>query len=136
MIALKPPFQASDMNGLYKRVVRGIFPKLPKQYSSDLQMVVSALLKVDAKQRPDCAQIIKLPTFQRKSQELFPDDPLNDSEQSELLKTIRIPKNIMYLSNKLPQANYGLIRRRHNAYKQQLNRSMNPKASPKQYLAS
>jgi NIMA (never in mitosis gene a)-related kinase len=30
MIALKPPFQANDMNGLYKRVVRGQIPKLPK----------------------------------------------------------------------------------------------------------
>jgi hypothetical protein len=43
-------------------------------------------------------------SFQKRSLDLFPDTP--DIDQSELLKTIRIPKNIMYLSNRLPMANY------------------------------
>ena len=29
MCALKPPFRAEDMDGLYKKVVRGAFPRLP-----------------------------------------------------------------------------------------------------------
>lgn len=40
MICLKPPFQASDMSGLYKRVVRGHFPKIPKTYSNELWQMV------------------------------------------------------------------------------------------------
>jgi NIMA (never in mitosis gene a)-related kinase len=29
MVTLKPPFRANDMNGLYKRVLKGIYPKIP-----------------------------------------------------------------------------------------------------------
>ena len=29
MCALKPPFTANDMNGLYKKVTRGVYPKIP-----------------------------------------------------------------------------------------------------------
>jgi NIMA (never in mitosis gene a)-related kinase len=30
---LKPPFRADDMEGLYKKVIRGFYPKIPAQYS-------------------------------------------------------------------------------------------------------
>lgn len=60
------------MNGLYKRVIRGHYHKIPATYSSDLGMMVKALLQVNADHRPTCAQILSLPTFQRKQQELFP----------------------------------------------------------------
>jgi len=42
--------------------------------------------------------------FQKKFNEFFPD--IAEQDKSELLKTIRMPKNIMYLSNRLPLANY------------------------------
>ncbi len=44
MICLKPPFQANDMSGLYKRVIRGHFPKIPKFYSNDLSNIVQSML--------------------------------------------------------------------------------------------
>jgi NIMA (never in mitosis gene a)-related kinase len=47
MISLKPPFQASDMSGLYKRVVRGQFPRIPKSYSNDLWHIICQLLQVN-----------------------------------------------------------------------------------------
>lgn len=52
MIALSPPFTAKDMKGLYNRVIKGVYPKLPNQYSSDLSSMVASLLKVDPKKRP------------------------------------------------------------------------------------
>lgn len=33
MTTLKPPFRAEDMNGLYKKVVKGYYPKIPTIYS-------------------------------------------------------------------------------------------------------
>ena len=36
MTTLKPPFRANDMNGLYKRVLKGVYQKIPGTYSSDL----------------------------------------------------------------------------------------------------
>jgi NIMA (never in mitosis gene a)-related kinase len=44
MICLKPPFQAEDMQNLYKKVVRGKFNKIPSSYSNDLWLIVQALL--------------------------------------------------------------------------------------------
>lgn len=45
MITLKPPFRAQNMEGLYKKVVRGIYPKINMdQYSEDLAAVVKSLL--------------------------------------------------------------------------------------------
>ena len=52
MIALNPPFTAKDMKGLYNRVIKGVYPKLPNQYSADLSAMVASLLKVDPKKRP------------------------------------------------------------------------------------
>lgn len=43
-ITLKPPFRADDMQGLYKKVLRGVYPKIPNVYSSDLANLVKALI--------------------------------------------------------------------------------------------
>lgn len=44
MAALKPPFRADDMEGLYKKVIRGIYPKIPSIYSLDLHNIIKQLL--------------------------------------------------------------------------------------------
>lgn len=45
MIALKPPFRAQNMEGLYKKVVRGVYPKINMEiYSEDIAAVVKSLL--------------------------------------------------------------------------------------------
>lgn len=44
MTTLKPPFTATDMNGLYKRVLKGIYPKIPSHYSNDLANFIQSLL--------------------------------------------------------------------------------------------
>ena len=41
MITLKPPFRADDMQGLYKKVLKGVYNKIPSQFSNDLAHVVS-----------------------------------------------------------------------------------------------
>ena len=47
MAALRPPFTATDLQGLYKKVCAGMFERIPAVYSNDLANVVSSLLKVD-----------------------------------------------------------------------------------------
>ena len=49
MVTLKPPFRANDMNGLYKRVLRGEYPPISRSYSWELAKVISGMLKVDPK---------------------------------------------------------------------------------------
>jgi len=52
MVTLKPPFTASSMQELYKRVLAGKYPKLPKEYSRDLSTLIATLLKVNPAERP------------------------------------------------------------------------------------
>jgi NIMA (never in mitosis gene a)-related kinase len=54
MIALKPPFTADDMAGLFKRVTKGNFPRIPKVFSHDLWTMVKSLLTVNPVNRPSC----------------------------------------------------------------------------------
>lgn len=48
MCTLKPPFRANDMNGLYKRVLKGVYPPIDRSYSTDLVKVLQSMLRVDA----------------------------------------------------------------------------------------
>ena len=54
MTTLKPPFRAQDMNGLYKRVLKGVYPKIPQTYSNDLSTMIKTLLQVNPSVRPNC----------------------------------------------------------------------------------
>jgi NIMA (never in mitosis gene a)-related kinase len=45
MITLKPPFRAPDMQSLYKKVLKGIYPRIPTSYSQDLAAIVKHLLQ-------------------------------------------------------------------------------------------
>ncbi len=56
IVTLKPPFRSNDMEGLYKKVVRGIYPRIPQSYSHELADMIRALLQVDPKNRPSCCK--------------------------------------------------------------------------------
>ena len=51
MAALHLPFQAKDMASLYKRVIKGEFKPIPRQYSDDLRVIVERMLTVRPKER-------------------------------------------------------------------------------------
>jgi NIMA (never in mitosis gene a)-related kinase len=54
MCALVPPFRAEDMNGLFKRVLKGQYPPIPSHYSMDMRSLIKSMLMVDAVARPTC----------------------------------------------------------------------------------
>ena len=58
MAALKPPFTATDLQGLYKKVCAGIFERIPMIYSNDLQNVIASMLKLEPEKRPDTEQLL------------------------------------------------------------------------------
>lgn len=70
MCSLKPPFRANDMNGLYKRVLKGQYPPIDRQYSQELAKVLADMLRVDPKLRPSCQQILELDYVISKCNEL------------------------------------------------------------------
>jgi len=48
MCCLEPPFQAEDMNGLFKKVLKGQYPPIPTHYSLDMRSLIKVLLQVQA----------------------------------------------------------------------------------------
>lgn len=51
-VTLRPPFKANDMQGLFEKVVKGNYPKIPKKFSDDLAIIIKGLLQVKPKNRP------------------------------------------------------------------------------------
>ena len=98
------------MQGLYKKILKGVFPKVPEHFSSDINTMLKIMIQVNPKKRPTCQQLIEHPIFAKRQQKYFADlydeEDQNDNFHSILLKTIRIPKNIMHLSSRLPKKNY------------------------------
>lgn len=115
MCALKPPFQGNDMNTLYKKVIKGQFSRIPKQFSSDLEKFIRSMLVVNQKERPDINQIIKNPIYIKKNQEFFPDS--QDFLPPNLLPPLKYNKNVKEFNNKFPPATYEKLRRKRSVRK-------------------
>lgn len=125
MTTLKPPFRAGDMNGLYKRVIKGAYPEIPKKYTQDLSDVIQQMLSVEPKLRPSCAQILQAPQITKRLAKLFPNEYTQGQDGSDifliteeedqdllngngLLHTIKVPTNLSNLTKNLPKANYNI----------------------------
>lgn len=110
MTALKPPFRADDMAGLFKKVVKGTFPRIPQHFSQDLENLVKSLLQAAPQLRPSTDQILESPSVVRIGESLFGQDfyeeSIEDAPQPEMLATIRVPKNLLYLTDRLPKPKY------------------------------
>jgi NIMA (never in mitosis gene a)-related kinase len=123
MTTLKPPFRAQDMNGLYKRVLQGKYPPISHKFSKDLAGVIAKLLTVEAKDRPSLKEVLKMPVIQKKCKELerttehfdaddafAPEAKGGEISEDPLLKTIRVPQNLVNLTGRLPKSNYSKLR--------------------------
>ena len=111
MLALHPPFRAENMEALYNKVVKCQYGKISDRYSNDISEIIKLLLKVKSKDRPTCGQILKHPLVKKRieffqAQAGNENIDIEDMEEGVLLRTIRIPKNILCLSDKLPEPNY------------------------------
>ena len=111
MLTLHPPFRAKNMEQLYNRVIKGIYGKIGDKYSEDMNEIIAFLLKVNPKERPTCDEILKHPIIKKRleffqAQSGEPEGMMDNIDEGVLLRTIRIPKNIIFLSDNLPEKNY------------------------------
>ena len=73
--------------------------------------IIGFLLKVNPRDRPNCDEILKHPLI-KKRLEFFQaqagenESMMDNIDEGVLLRTIRIPKNIIFLSDNLPEKNY------------------------------
>ena len=111
MLTLHPPFRAESMEGLYQKVIKGKYAKINSKYSNDISEIISFLLKVNPLDRPNCSQILKHQLVVKrieffKAQEGFKEEDFDEMDEGKLLKTLRVTKNLLFLSEQLPSANY------------------------------
>ena len=121
MITLRPPFRAQNMEGLYNRVIKGQFSRIPDRFSNELFEIVKLLIQVNTDLRPSCDEILKHPIIQKRIEYFRTFTGEQENEDKALLQTIRIPKNLLFLSDKLPKPNYSKNIRGVNLSTEKLN---------------
>ena len=58
MCTLHPPFEAKDIESLYKKIKKGKYEKIPDQYSEELADFINSCLHQNPKQRPTAKELI------------------------------------------------------------------------------
>ena len=114
MITLRPPFQAKSMEELYKKVMRGNYPRIPSKYSEDLSDAIKLMIQVEAGARPSCEELLKMPMITKRIEFFNNNKDIDITEEQneslnkkfELLKTIIVPNKLENLAKNLPKPNY------------------------------
>ena len=103
------PFKADDIEGLYKKVVRGVYEKVGGGYSAELAGMIRGMLQVAPQSRPDCEKILgMIDKMQRKGKQPAPGGEKSPHRVSEhtLLDTIKMTKNVRIQIDNLPKPDY------------------------------
>jgi NIMA (never in mitosis gene a)-related kinase 1/4/5 len=110
MVTLDVPFKAEDMEGLMKTILTGRFTPIPSMYSKELSHLVTQMLQLKPKNRPNCDKLLKMPIIQKKIEEMSIAEPRvgNNHAHQEMLATIKMPRKLQYLTDRLPKSNYSL----------------------------
>jgi serine/threonine protein kinase len=109
MITLLPPFRANSMQGLATKVTKGVYDQISSRYSADLQQMVKSCLQVNCEKRPSCDQILATPGLLNHLtgtlEELVYEEEC-ELQGDNLLQTIRCPRNLGQITERLPKAQY------------------------------
>ena len=108
---LHPPFKASSMEGLYKKIMKGQYGKINSRYSRDICKIVRWLLMVDANERPNCDEILRNEIVKERidffsDREGFNEEDDINNEDKKLMKSFRYTKNMRFMRQQLPDPNY------------------------------
>jgi NIMA (never in mitosis gene a)-related kinase len=66
MAAFRPPFEALDIEQLYKKIKKGKYDAVPGQYSAELSEVIAICLNKKVEKRLSAEELLSLPSFIRK----------------------------------------------------------------------
>ena len=72
MTAQKHAFQGGDMRQLVLKILRGVYPPLPRAYTKPLHDLVGECLAVDPRKRPSVAAILSKPFLRSRVQRFAP----------------------------------------------------------------
>jgi serine/threonine protein kinase len=95
LTALKPPFVAKDFPGLSRKILQGAYDPVPPFYSRRLAELIRRCLTLRMADRPTARDLLKESVFEEMGNV--------EEGEVELLDTIRCPKVLRMLQQKLPE---------------------------------
>ena len=104
MATFTVPFEARSMSELRYKILRGRFPPISRQYSSDLTGMVNKMLDQTPENRPTIKQILDMPFIKDMAQKLKMEAA--DMANNKMLNTIQVPRNLNQLKGKFPSPQY------------------------------
>ena len=116
MMTFKMPFNASSLSSLSLKIIKGVYPPLPRSYSKDLIDLVKRCLSINPKQRPGVESILRLPLIKKSIFGFLDDVQYNENLSMTIIKKYREKREmeIMKKRNMLKQKNEEL---KHNKRK-------------------
>ena len=109
LATLKHPFEARDERSLAEKVMRGVYAPLSSAYSTDLSAMIRMLLNTDPARRPTADEILQHPIVLKRiesAQVKCGGPEAMQAPSKDLVNTIRVPRQLSQLQNKLPGAKY------------------------------
>ena len=104
---LKTPFRGTSMKNLCLNIQKGEYENICNFYSNDLRNVIKKMLVVNPDLRFSAYQILNL-DFVLKKRNLGGKIVIKE-EKADLIKTIKMPKNLREINRNLPMKRYGKI---------------------------
>jgi NIMA (never in mitosis gene a)-related kinase len=69
IIALRPPFEASNHLALAKKIIQGKIDRIPERYSEDLQSLIEWMLRTEPESRPSVNELSEIPKIKLRMKE-------------------------------------------------------------------
>src|SRR5688500_6963815 len=71
MMTSRHPFNARDLQGLFMKIVRGVYSPVPTTYSSRLRAVVEKALTTTPAKRPTMTSLLQIPFVSKHALEFY-----------------------------------------------------------------
>ena len=115
------------MAGLSQKVCKGVYDQIPSTFSNELNQVIKSCLQVNPSNRPSVDKILAMPGIKMHMTEKL--EEMNNQEQADsiMLSTIRCPRNLGDITNRLPKPQYNSLTR---SASQGENDLLKPASSP------
>ena len=111
---LKPPFRGTSIKNLAKCIIKGNYDDISDCYSNDLRKIIKMCLVLNPNNRPTSHQLLNCDFVQDKIKKFYNKRENGKGfldEKSDLIKTIKMPKNFKEINRALPMKRYNNIQR-------------------------
>ena len=98
---MKPPFKGNSIDNLYNNISSGKYSPIPYIYYEELGKLISMIIVVDMRKKGNIDDLIHFPFVKKRIKEFY-----EDGKKALLIRTIKIPKNIRDINEKLPKGRY------------------------------